>query len=78
MRGESVVVEHDKPRVEAGGGLDNADLQVREDDELLGHEAVHSGVPGVCLFQGICFFWGEGGGVRWAGARARAKAREAW
>lgn len=47
VRGESVVVENDKPRVESSGGLDDADLQVSEDDKLLGHEAVHRGVPKV-------------------------------
>jgi hypothetical protein len=35
--------------VEAGHGLHDADLEVREVDELLGHEAVHLGVTGGAL-----------------------------
>lgn len=44
--GVAVVVEHDEPGVEAGSGLDDADLEVGVNDQLLRHEAVDGGVPG--------------------------------
>ena len=36
----AVVHEDDEEGVKPGEGLDHADLEVREDDELLGHEAI--------------------------------------
>mmetsp|Transcript_5664 Transcript_5664/g.20297 ORF Transcript_5664/g.20297 Transcript_5664/m.20297 type:complete len:810 (-) Transcript_5664:1174-3603(-) len=53
VRREAVVVQHDHPREEPAHGLERADLQVSEGNELLRHQAVHGRVAGRALHDVI-------------------------